>query len=68
MSDIKTAQIKLLTPIEDEVLYEKTVLKMRQEISKGKTFDQACEVLKEIDETFRPLIKDDRPPLTLHSR
>lgn len=59
MSNIKTAHIKLLTPMEDEVLYEQTVLKMRQEISKGKTFAQACEILKEIDKPLRPLIRED---------
>ncbi len=59
MSDIKTVTTKIFAPIEDEALYEKTVLKMRQEISKGKTFDQACEILKGIDEPLRPLIRDD---------
>jgi len=59
MSDIKTTQIQLHSPMEDDVLYEQTVLKMRQEISKGKTFAQACEILKEFDESLRPLIKDD---------
>ncbi len=59
MSDIKIDQTERFIPIEDEVLYEQTVLKMRQEISKGKTFAQACEILKEIDEPLRPLIQDD---------
>lgn len=59
MSEIKIAQTKLLLPLEDEVLYEQTVLKMRQEISKGKTFAQACEILKEVDKPLRPLIRED---------
>ena len=59
MSDTNTALTKLIIPMEDEVLYEKTVLKMRQEIAKGKTFAQACKILKEVNEALRPLIQDD---------
>jgi hypothetical protein len=44
---------------EDEILYEQAVLKMRKEIAKGKTFAQACEILQDIKENLRPLIKDD---------
>lgn len=44
---------------DDESLYEYTVLKMRHEIAKGKTFAQACEILKDLEENLRPLIQDD---------
>ena len=44
---------------EDEILYEQAVLKMRKEIGKGKTFAQACEILRDVRENLRPLIQDD---------
>jgi hypothetical protein len=44
---------------EDEILYEQAVLKMRKEIAKGKTFAQACEILRDVNENLRPLIQDD---------
>ncbi len=44
---------------EDDSIYEQAVIRMRHEISMGKTFAQACEVLHDIDEQMRPLIKDD---------
>ncbi|MBC8317068.1 MAG: hypothetical protein H8E41_04125 [Desulfobulbaceae bacterium] len=44
---------------EDDTVFEQAVLKMRQELAKGKTFAQACEVLHDIEEKLRPLIKDD---------
>lgn len=47
------------TTHEDEALFDRTVLKMRKEIARGKTFAQACELLKDVEEHLRPLIQDD---------
>lgn len=59
MSDSKPENIQLMTVQDDDAVFEQAVLKMRQELSKGKTFAEACEVLHDIDEKLRPLIKDD---------
>lgn len=44
---------------EDDSVYEQAVIRMRHEIAMGKTFAQACEVLHDVDEQMRSLIKDD---------
>jgi hypothetical protein len=59
MSDSKPEKIQLMTVQDDDAVFEQAVLKMRQELAKGKTFAEACEVLHDIDEKLRPLIKDD---------
>lgn len=56
---LELALSKITVDTDDEVLYEQTVLKMRKEIGKGKTFAQACEILKGIEKSLRPLIQDD---------
>jgi hypothetical protein len=59
MSDSKPEKIQFMTVQDDDAVFEQAVLKMRQELAKGKTFAEACEVLHDIDEKLRPLIKDD---------
>ncbi|OKY75435.1 MAG: hypothetical protein BM485_06705 [Desulfobulbaceae bacterium DB1] len=59
MADTKTSKSEPIKHHDDEFLYEQAVLRMRREIAKGKTFSQACEVLKDIEENLRPIIQED---------
>ena len=59
MTDSNTNRINFMPVQDDDAVFEQAVLKMRQELARGKTFAQACEVLLDIDEKLRPLIKDD---------
>ena len=43
----------------DELLYEQTIRRLRGEINKGKTYEQACQILSENDKYLRTEIKDD---------
>ena len=59
MSDSKPGKVETKTAHDDDALFDRAVSKMRHELAKGKTFAEACEVLHDIDEKLRPLIKDD---------
>ncbi len=59
MAETKTGKTDHIPHHDDDFLYEQAVLRMRREIAKGKTFAQACETLKDIDENLRPIIQDD---------
>ncbi len=59
MSESNPSRVNIMYSQDDDTVFEQAVLKMRQELSKGKTFAQACEVLHDIEEKLRPLIKDD---------
>lgn len=59
MTNIKTERRKRKNEYDEDALFERSVLKMRQEIAKGRTFAQACEILKDIEEKLRPIIQDD---------
>ncbi len=59
MPDIKFVVAKPAQELEDDVQYEKFVLKMKREVAKGKTFAQACEILKDTEKHLRPLLQDD---------
>lgn len=54
-----TVDIEYYLTGEDDHLFEEAVGKMRQEVARGKTFEEACASLSKIDSNLRPLIKDD---------
>jgi len=59
MSESNPNRVNIVYSQDDDAVFDQAVLKMRQELAKGKTFAQACEVLHDIDAKLRPLIKDD---------
>lgn len=54
-----TVDVEYYLTGEDDNLFEEAVSKMRNEVARGKTFNEACEALTKIDKNLRPLIRDD---------
>lgn len=44
---------------DDELFYEQTVRRLRSEISKGKTYDQACQTLSDVEKYLHKEIEED---------
>lgn len=44
---------------DDELLYEQTIRQLRLEVNKGKTYDQACEVLAGVERHLKKEISED---------
>ena len=45
--------------LEDDTLYEGAIKKLEDELAKGKTLEQACQVLSAVEQALKSIIIDD---------